>query len=147
MYGLTYLQIRSTIEAECDEPSTQGRRSFLMPNKITTTLEAVNGGLNFFILTGKHDVFAFENGKRTQDRIGTGLTGALPGNRLATITVKIKGADPLENIPDEKISAACAAMKFPLVKFTDCVVTLYNMNGQLGMTATSSGCALINGGK
>lgn len=119
-----------------------------MPNKITTTLEAVNGGLNYLILTGKRDIFPFENGKRTsQERIGTGFTGALPGNRLATITVKIKGADSLENIPDEKIAMACTAMKFPIVKFTDCIVTLYNMNGQIGMTATASGAALVNGSK
>lgn len=117
--------------------------------KITTSLEGLNGNLSAIILTGKHDIFPFENGQRTsQERIGTGITGALPGNRLTPITVKIKGTDPLPNISDEKISEACANMKFLLVRFSDCVVSLYTTkNGQLGMAATASGAALVNGSK
>lgn len=120
-----------------------------MPNKIETTLAAVNGGQDVAILTAKGSVYPFENGKRTSDTpIGTKFTVALQGNRLTTLTVKIEGtSDPLPNVLDEKIEAACNGLKFFLVRFQDCKVALYSIGGQMAMTATSSGIELVNAGK
>ena len=117
--------------------------------RITTSLEGINRNLSTVFLTGKHDVFPYASGKRISEiKTATKFTGVLPGNCLTPLSVKIEGAtDPLPDISNEKIAEACATMKFIFVRFTDCMVSLYNMNGQLGMTATAHGVSLVSGNK
>jgi hypothetical protein len=117
-----------------------------MLKKLDLPLAAVNGGHETAILVEKADLFNYVDGKKTGDTpIGKRFTVALFGGKLTSLTVKIKGADPLPNVTDEQITAACAAMKFPIVRFTDCKVTLYPTGGI--MTAEASGVELINPAK
>ena len=114
-------------------------------NKIETSLTAVNGSQDYAIVTGKADLFQYENGKRISDeRIGIKINVVLQGNRLSSLSIKIEGKDPLPNVTDEQIIAACAAKKFIYAKFTDCKITLYTMNGTMGMTAVAKNVELLD---
>lgn len=111
-------------------------------NKLTTTIPAINNGGDTLILVGKSDHFLFSDGKKTE-KIGTKFSCVAPGNRLSDITVKIEGVDPLPQISDEDIVKATSAMAFPLVRLTNAVVSLYTMNGTLGITVTAEGATLV----
>lgn len=112
-------------------------------NKLSTTISAINGGSEILILVGKSDLFSFSDGKKSEYKIGTKLDCVAPGNRLASLTVKIEGADPFPQISDNDIGTTVASMAFPLVKLTNAVVSLYTMNGNLGMTVTAEGATLV----
>ena len=118
-------------------------------NKIETTLQAVNSGLDYGILTGTSDLYEYDkSGKKTTETpLGKKIDFSLPGNRLTQLTVKILGADPLPQVTDDQINAACASMKFIFVKFADCKVSIYTMNGQIGMTATAQGVQIVSNSK
>ncbi|MCL1822611.1 MAG: hypothetical protein FWG44_00210 [Oscillospiraceae bacterium] len=117
-----------------------------MIKKLDLTLAAINGGQETAILTAKADFFPYANGKKSSETpIGVKFTVALQGNKFTSLDVKIKGVDPLPNVTDEQLTVACATMKYPIVKFTDCKVTLYPTGGI--MTAEASGIELVNGGK
>lgn len=115
-------------------------------NRLETTLEAINGGQNWAILTGKSNGYPYENGKRVSDTPNhMKITIALQGNSLTPLTVKIEGGtDPLANVSVEKIATACSSLKFIPVQFTDCKVTLYSIDGQMVMSAIASGVELVN---
>ncbi|QOX64225.1 hypothetical protein FRZ06_13190 [Anoxybacterium hadale] len=112
-------------------------------NKLTTTIHAVNGGSDTLILVGKSDLFGFSDGKKSENRMGTKLDCVAPGNRLVSLTVKIEGPDPFPHFSDSDIGSMVASMAFPLVKLTNAVVSLYTMNGNLGMTVTADGAILV----
>lgn len=113
--------------------------------KVETTLEAVNGGHKHAICTGKRSAYPFENGKRTSDiPNGTNIDVALQGNAFVTISIKIDGnADPLPELTDDDIKAACSAMKPHLVRFENCKVSLYTINGEMRMSGNASGVELV----
>lgn len=116
--------------------------------KIQTTLQAINGGQDFAIIVGKSDVFQYENGQRTsKERVGVRLNLALQGNKLTPISARIDGADPLPDLTDEHIAETCKQRKFVYVKLHDCVVSLYTMNGNMGMSATAKGAEILGNNK
>lgn len=115
-----------------------------MSNKIKTTLAAVNGD-DFAVLTGKTDVYPYDNGKRISDhRTGVRLNVSLQGNRLSPLAVRIEGDDPLPEISDEQIAELCKQKKFAYVKLINCVVSLYSMNGRMAMSATAGGAEIVS---
>lgn len=74
-----------------------------MPYKLNVDLPAVNAGYDYAVLTGKTDIFPYENGRKVSDvREGGKLTLALQGARLAPLAVKFDH-DPLPNLTDEQI--------------------------------------------
>ena len=101
-----------------------------MPNnKLETLFPAINGGLEYGILTGKENLFRYENKKRTDEIIG------------------IKGEDPLTQITDEQIEASCSSLQLLLVKLIDCKVSVYVINGGMIKTATAKSVQIINKNK
>lgn len=114
-------------------------------NKITTTLESVNNGINYAVLTGISDIYPYENGKKIGDNpIGKKIEIALQGNNFKTISVKIESnINVLQNISNEQISSACSALKLIPVRFTDCVVHIYSINNNMIMTATASNVEIV----
>jgi hypothetical protein len=115
-----------------------------MPNRIKTTLEAVNGGFPYILLSGKGDIFTFENGKRTSNvPIGKRLDGCMQGNKMTPISIKVEGTDPLPDVTDEQILELCKQRKYLYIKLLDCVVTIYTMNGNMGMSAVASGAEIF----
>ena len=112
--------------------------------KIQTTMEAVNSGENHVILVGKNPLYAFEGGKRVGDQIGVRLTVAMQGNRLSQMPIRIEGDDPLPGITDEQLTEMCRERKYVYVKLKECVVTIYTVNGNMGLSGTASGVE-ING--
>jgi hypothetical protein len=113
-------------------------------NKLSTTISAINGGSDILILVGKSELFSYSDGKKSEKKIGTKLDCVAPGNRLASLTVKIEGADPFPQLSDNDIDTSVASMAFPLVKLTSGVVSLYTMNGNLGMSVTAAGAILVD---
>lgn len=115
-------------------------------NKIEVTLQAVNNGIDYAILTGKSFSYHYENGKRTDETpTGTKVEVALQGNHFSPLTVKIDGMiDPLPEINDEEIEASCTNLKLVAVRFTDCKIALYSINGNMVMSATATGVELVN---
>ena len=119
-----------------------------MPNnKLETLFPAINGGLEYGILTGKENLFRYENKKRTDEIIGIKLSIVLPGGRLESLTVKIEGEDPLTQITDEQIEASCSSLQLLLVKLIDCKVSVYVINGGMIKTATAKSVQIINKNK
>lgn len=114
-------------------------------NKLEVTLSAINKGQEFAILTGKSPIYSYEDGKRTSETpIGTKITVALQGNRFTSLTIKIEGkTDPLPQISDEEIETTLVNIELLVVKFTDCRVTLYNIGGNLVMSATATGVEIV----
>lgn len=118
-------------------------------NNIIVALNAVNGGADYAILTGKSERFSYADGKKTSDEaIGMKLTLALQNSRLSPLTVKYDH-DPLPSIDDAEIEAACKACKFLFVRIPDCQVKVYSSTGSgLGMTATAETAEIVTpGGK
>ena len=59
-----------------------------MPYKLNVDLPAVNAGYDYAVLTGKTDIFPYEDGKKLSDvRTGVKLTLALQGARLAPLSL------------------------------------------------------------
>ncbi|RKI76068.1 hypothetical protein D7V90_21785 [bacterium 1xD42-87] len=115
-------------------------------NKIEVSLPAVNNGIDYAILTGKSFAYHYENGKRTDETpTCEKIDVALQGNRFSPLTVKIDGMiDSLPEISDEEIEASCTNMKLIAVRFTDCKIALYSINGSMVMSATAKGVELVN---
>lgn len=115
-------------------------------NRMDVSLQAVNNGLDYAILTGKSFYYPYENGKRTDETpLGMKVEVALPGNRLSPLTIKVAGMiDPIPTISDEEIAARCTSTTFVAVRFSDCKVSLYSINGQMVMSATAADAELVN---
>ena len=113
--------------------------------KMEVTLEAMNDGHKYAICTGKRFVYPFENGKRVGDTPNaTNIDVALQGNAFANITIKIDGgAELLPDLTDEDVKAACSAMKPYLVRFENCKISLYTINGEMRASCTASGVELV----
>ncbi|MDR0325406.1 MAG: hypothetical protein LBI19_04835 [Oscillospiraceae bacterium] len=108
-----------------------------MANRINTNLAAVNGGQDFALLTGKSDIFPYENGKRTSDvRTGVRLNVALQGNRLTPLSIKYDH-DPLPNVSDEQIEATNTERKFVFALIPDCDVSLFATSNGMIMSASA----------
>ena len=119
-----------------------------MSNIPKLPLKSLNGGMDYSILTGKSPVYQYEGGKRVSDTpVAWRYSVLLPGNCFSAITVKIgTDKDFLYEITDELIADACATMKPIFVRFTDCSVSVYAIDG-LKMSATASAVELIKSGK
>ena len=115
-----------------------------MPYKLNVDLPDVNAGYDYAVLTGKTDIFPYENGRKVSDvREGGKLTLALQGARLAPLAVKFDH-DPLPNLTDEQIDDACRDCNFIYVQLPDCAVDLYSSrNGGIGMTATAQTAKIV----
>lgn len=118
-------------------------------NTIEVALNAVNGGKEYTILLGKSYIYPYKDGQRTSEiPIATKFTVGLQGNRFSQLSIKIDGStDPLPNITDEEIGEACTKLKLIPVKFEDCNVKLYNLQGKMMMTATASSVTLATNTK
>lgn len=113
-----------------------------MPYKLNVDLTAVNGR-DFAILTGKSDIFPYEDGKKLSARTGVKLTLALQGARLAPLTVKFDH-DPLPKVTDEEIEEAVMNCQPLFVQIPDCAVSLFSSNGSgIGMTATAQTAQIV----
>lgn len=119
-----------------------------MANIPKLPLASINSNMDWAILIAKSAVHQYEGGKRVSDiPIAQRVNVLLPGNCFSTITVKIStSVDPLPEITDEMIADACASMKPIFVRFKDCFVSVYAMDG-LKMSATASAVELIKPGK
>lgn len=114
-----------------------------MANRINTTIEAVNGGQDYAILVGKSDVFDYANGQRSsKERVGVRLNLALQGCKMTPLSARLE-SDPLPDYTDDQLSEMCKQRKFIYVKLLECVVSLYTMNGSMGMSATAKGAEVI----
>ena len=106
-----------------------------MPYKLNVDLPAVNAGYDYAVLTGKADIFPYEDGRK--------LTLALQGARLAPLTVKYDH-DPLTNVSDGEIEEAVMNCKPLFVQIPDCAVSLFSSNGSgIGMTATAQTAQIV----
>ncbi|MBE7725924.1 MAG: hypothetical protein E7244_16370 [Enterocloster citroniae] len=114
-------------------------------NKLEVTLAALNKGQDYAILTGKSPIYSYDNGKRTSDSpIGFKVSVALQGNRLSPLSVKIEGkTDPLSKISEEEIEASCTNIELLVVRFIDCIINIYTINGQMLMSATATGVEIV----
>ena|GEM_PF-1611981 len=113
-------------------------------NKVETTLGGVNNDENIAILTGKSENYEYKDGKRLGDSpIGMKYNVVLPGNRLNGLTVKVAGADQLQQISDEQIGEAISSRKFILVRFTNCKVSIYNIDDSMIMSAFAKSVELV----
>ena len=119
-----------------------------MTKRINTTMEAVNAGQDFALLVGKSDVYEYDNGQRTsKERVGVRLNLALQGCKMAPLAARLE-SDPLPELTDDQISEMCKQRKFVYVKLHDCVVSLYTLNGGMGMSATAKSAEIYaNNGK
>ena len=120
-----------------------------MAYNLTVNLAAVNGGVDYAVLTGKTDIFAYADGKKSSETpIGVKLTLALQNARLTPLVVKFDH-DPLPSVEDAQIEAACSALKFLMVRIQNCQVKVYSSSGSgLGMTATGAAAEIVTpGGK
>jgi hypothetical protein len=108
----------------------------------------MNAGHDVVLLADKGSYFPYENNKRLSDTpLGVKYGVLLPGNRLCALNVKIEGADTSPQLTDEIIAAATEERKYIYVKFTDCSVSLYTMNGTMGMSATAKGVEILGTAK
>ena len=72
----------------------------------------------------------------------------LPGNCNAELTVSIPGSvDPLAAVTDEQIADGCASLRPILVRFSNCVVSIYTIKGEQKMSATADGVELVKPSK
>lgn len=115
-----------------------------MPYKLSVDLPAVNAGYDYAVVTGKTNIFSWNEGKRTSDEaIGVKLTVALQGARLAPLTVKFDH-DPVPKVTDEEIEEAVMNCKPLFVQIPDCAVSLFSSNGSgIGMTATAETAQIV----
>ena len=115
-----------------------------MPYKLSVDLPAVNAGYDYAVVTGKTNIFSWNEGKRTSEEpIGVKLTVALQGARFAPLTIRYSH-DPLPKVNDEDIEAACVSNNLIYVQIPDCVVNLYSSNsGGIGMTATAETAQIV----
>ena len=114
-----------------------------MPYKLSVDLPAVNVGYDYAVVTGKANIFSWNEGKRTfEEPIGVKLTVALQGARLAPLTVKFDH-DPLK-VTDEEIEEAVMNCKPLFVQIPDCAVSLFSSNGSgIGMNATAQTAQIV----
>lgn len=116
-------------------------------NNLNLDLAGVNGKVDYAILTGKSETFPFADGKRTSDTPnGVKLTLALQNSRLSSLTVKFDH-DPLPDVEDAQIEAACSACKFLFVRIPDCKIKVYSISGNFGMSATAKTAEIVTPGK
>ncbi len=116
-------------------------------NKINTNLSAINGGQDIVILVAKTVAYPYINGKRSDAPNGFKFDVALQGNKLTPLSVKIEGVDPLPQVTEEVLTAATVAGKFIYARIIDCTVSIYTMNGNMGMAATAKGIEVLNASK
>lgn len=115
-----------------------------MPNKIETTLSAINGGDNTAILAEKADIYPYQNGQRTSnDPIGVRLTVILPGYRLSALSVRIEGDDPIPEISNEQLADLCRQRRFTYIELIDCKVSIYSQNARMGMSSVAKSAKII----
>ncbi|MCI9469497.1 MAG: hypothetical protein HFG45_09455 [Oscillospiraceae bacterium] len=117
-----------------------------MPNRFEIPFSSANGGLDTAILTRVRPVFPYADGKRTSDvPTATSVTVALQGNCFEPLNIKIEGsADLFPGLTDEDIETACKTLKLNFVKFKNCKVQIYTIDGQMRMSGVADGVELVN---
>lgn len=116
-----------------------------MPRRLNVDLPSVNDGCDYAPLTEKADIFPYENNRKVSDTpIGVKLTLALQGARLAPLVVKFDH-DPLPDITDEQIEAACLNLDFIYVQIPNCTINLYSSNSSsdIGMNGTAQTAKIV----
>ena len=93
-----------------------------MPNRFEIPFSSANGGLDTAILTRVRPVFPYADGKRT-------IEGS---------------ADLFPGLTDEDIETACKTLKLNFVKFKNCKVQIYTIDGQMRMSGVADGVELVN---
>ena len=107
-------------------------------NKIIPLI-ALNGGFDHAVLTFKEEWEEWKDGKLTDVILGVRLGLALQGDRMSTLTLNVKGTDPIPRVSDEQIGEACASMKFIFVKLSPAVkVKLYGRDKEIGMSVETT---------
>ena len=109
-------------------------------NNLNLDLAGVNGKVDYAILTGKSETFPSDTPN------GVKLTLALQNSRLSSLTVKFDH-DPLPDVEDAQIEAACSACKFLFVRIPDCKIKVYSISGNFGMSATAKTAEIVTPGK
>lgn len=112
-------------------------------------LEALNGGLDWVILSGKRPGYPFKDGKRVSDTPEKyNYTVNLPGNCYTELSISIPGSvDALAAVTDEQIAEGCATLRPLLARFANCIVKVYTVKGEQKMSATASGVELVKPSK
>jgi hypothetical protein len=111
---------------------------------ITLPLEALNGGINKYLLGDKVPAYNYESNKRTSDTpVGIKLTLSLPGNKLMQVTVRIEGADPLPQLTNEAIHNANTSGDFIYVELIGSSAKLYTIDGEQRISASAKGVSLL----
>lgn len=108
------------------------------------SLENINNGFDGAILIGKKPGYLYVDRKRQGDTpISFKYDVLLPGNCMSQLTVTVEGStDRLAAITDQDIFEACSNLDFILVRFANCMVSIYAIDG-LKMSATADSVELI----
>lgn len=106
--------------------------------KLSTTIEAVNGGRTEVFLIGKTVLYARgADGKPTDTVEGVRLDTLLPQNRMTALPIRFT-QDPIPEVTDSDISDACASLAPIVLRVSGAEVKIYsNPNGGMGLTATA----------
>ncbi len=113
--------------------------------KLSTTIEAVNGGRTEVFLIGKTVLYARgADGKPTDTIEGVRLDTLLPSGHMAPLPIRF-AKDPLPKISDEDLAAACANLQPLILRVSGADVKIYsNPNGGMGLTATAEAAEIID---
>ena len=111
-------------------------------------LEGINGGLDGAILVGKKAGYIYVDKKRQGDSpVNFKYDVLLPGNCMSQLTVTIEGStDRLSAITEQDIADACLNLEFIFVRFNNCMVSIYAIDG-LKMSAKADSIELIKTSK
>lgn len=120
-----------------------------MATSILLQFIALNGGLDWAILTGKSPVYHYENGKRTGDIPEKFRYKAImPGCCYSEISISVPGSiDALAAITDEQIAESCANLRPLLVRFINCTVKVYSKDGEQKLAGTANAVELVKSSK
>lgn len=116
-------------------------------SRITTSLPAVNNGIDYGIASSKTFHIPYRDGKpvgneRTEVHIGI----ALLGDELSTLIVKYDH-DPLPELRAEQIVEALRQKRFIYVRPLECSVNLYVADKRLNKAATAKGAEIVGNSK
>ncbi len=108
-------------------------------------ISALNGGDPSVILTGKSEVYPYDQGKRISDEpIAYRYTIALSKNRMALIGVRIDGPDQLPDLSDDEIARRCASLDFIRVEFSGDEAKVYSISGEQKISASARHVSLVD---
>lgn len=89
-----------------------------------------------FILTGIRPAFKYEDGSRTDERVGTTYEVSLPALGYEKIRVRVSGE---QSVSDEILEDR----DFHNVKFDNLIAYFYFVNNQVGISASADKVTLV----